>query len=81
MRKTITASDGHILTDGDIYGTVIHLADGMDESAFHEITREEYDAIMAEQNADELPVFPSVSPGEATEEDYIAALGEFGVTI
>ena len=55
MRKTITASDGYVLTDGEIYGTVIHLADGMDESAFHEITDEEYDAIMAEQNTDELP--------------------------
>ena len=65
MRKTIKATDGHILTNGNIYGSVIHLADGMDASEFHEITVQEYNAI-------------SVS-GEATEEDYQAALGEFGV--
>lgn len=75
MRKTITATGGHVLTDGDIYGTVIHLAEGMDESAFHEITREEYDAITAAQSFDDLESL------RATEEDYISALGEFGVTI
>ncbi|MBQ8248484.1 MAG: hypothetical protein IJY93_01185 [Clostridia bacterium] len=45
MIKPITASDGHILTDGEIYGKTIYLAEGMDESAFHEITEEEYAAI------------------------------------
>ena len=47
MRKTIKATDGHILTNGTVYGSIIHLAEGMDESAFWEISREEYNAIMA----------------------------------
>ena len=47
MRKTIKATEGHILTNGKVYGSLIHLAEGTDESAFYEITREEYAAIMA----------------------------------
>ena len=46
MRKTIKATDGHILTNGTVFGSVIHLADDMDESAFHEITMGEYAAIV-----------------------------------
>ena len=51
MRKTIKATDEHILTDGRIYGSVIHLAEGMDESEFREISREEYEAIVMAQTA------------------------------
>ena len=67
MLKTITATDGHILTDGKTYGTEIFLAEGVDASTFHEITLAEYNAMF--------------EGDEATEEDYIAALGEFGVKI
>ena len=48
-RKTLYASDGMILTDGEIYGTQIHLADGVDESKFYEISREEYEKKLAEE--------------------------------
>ncbi len=47
MRKVIRASEGHILTNGEIYGTVIYLAEDMDSAGFYEITVEEY-AAMAE---------------------------------
>ncbi len=67
MRKIITATDGHIFTDGEIFGTVIYLAEGTDGSDFYEITLEEYNAILTSE--------------DATEEDYRSALCEMGVTI
>ena len=73
MREAITATDGHVLTNGKIYGRTIYLADGMDAAAFHEITKEEHDAIMAEQQ--------EPSEDEATAEDYQAALNEMGVQL
>ena len=79
MRTTINASEGHVLTDGDVYGETIHLAEGMDASAFHEITDEEYNAIIAANMSDELVLDSPVSPDEATAEDYRAALAKWGV--
>lgn len=67
MREPIKASEGHILTNGEIYGRTIYLAEGMDASAFYEITEEEYETI---------------SNGEtATEEDYQKALTDLGVML
>ena len=50
MRETIKASNGHILTNGTVYGSVIHLAEGMDASEFYEITDEEYSSIVAAES-------------------------------
>lgn len=55
-RKILYADEGKILTDGTHYGKVIYLADNADESAYHEITQAEYDAIVAEQEKAEAPV-------------------------
>jgi hypothetical protein len=55
-RKIIYADEGKILTDGTNYGKVIFLAEGTDESAYHEISEEEYNAILAEQEKAEQPV-------------------------
>lgn len=41
MRKVIVATEGHILTDGEIYGRTIYLAEGVDGSAFHEVPEDE----------------------------------------
>lgn len=43
----IIASEGMILTDGKTYGKEIFLAEGASASDYHEITRAEYDAILA----------------------------------
>ena len=51
MRERIQASEGKILTNGEIYGKEIFLAEGADKSAFYEITQEEYNRILAEQEA------------------------------
>lgn len=48
-RLILTANDGMVLTDGEIYGKEIYLADGVSPDAFHEITDAEYEEIVAEQ--------------------------------
>lgn len=63
MRKTINATEGHILTNGQVYGRTIYLAEGVDENTFYEIAEEELEAIQAEAEA----------------EDYERALQRFGV--
>ena len=45
-RKILISSDGMILNNGEIYGKTIYLADGEDESAFKEITQEEYEKLV-----------------------------------
>ena len=45
MREKIIATDGHILTNGEVYGTEIYLADGLSADQFYEITIEEYQAM------------------------------------
>ena len=44
-RKIIKASEGMILTNGEIYGTIIYLAEGVDENTYYEITKEEYERL------------------------------------
>lgn len=46
MRTSIKAKEGYILTNGEIFGTEIFLAEGMSAEAFREITREEYEEKM-----------------------------------
>lgn len=48
----LTASEGHILTDGENYGRIVFPASGDDGSKWYEITNAEYEAKMKE--AEEL---------------------------
>ena len=49
-RTPLIASEGMIFTNGEIYGTTIYLADGVDANAFYEITIEEYHKRLEEQD-------------------------------
>ena len=51
-RTKIIASEGMILTNGEIYGSEIFLAEGSTAKDFHEITRAEYEQILAEQETE-----------------------------
>lgn len=58
-RETITitnlkASEGHILTDGERYCKMVSLAQGDEGEKWYEITEEEYQAKMAEEEAKRL---------------------------
>jgi hypothetical protein len=72
-RTVIKASEGMILTNGEIFGREIYLAEGMDADAFTEITEEQYAEIMAEDDP--------LAEDAATSADYCAALREFGVNV
>lgn len=49
MRVCLQAEKGKIYTNGEIYGSTIYLAEGMDEKDFYTITREEYKEILKQQ--------------------------------
>lgn len=51
-RTTLFADEGKILTDGEHYGRIVHLAPSEDASAWHEIPEEEYNSIMAAMEAE-----------------------------
>ena len=52
-RKVLYADQGKVLTNGEIYGKQIFLADGVSAGAFYEITDEEYARIAEAQNLTE----------------------------
>lgn len=54
MRTSIKASDGMILTNGEIYGSEIFLAEGLSAEDFHEISRAEYALIAEAETEHEL---------------------------
>lgn len=54
-RKILYADEGKILTNGEIYGKQIFLAEGVSEADFYEITEEEYAEILKSMDGGEQP--------------------------
>lgn len=50
----LTASEGHMLTDGENYGRIVYLASGDEGEKWYEITEKEYNKIMKEKEAETL---------------------------
>ena len=48
----LTASEGHYLTDGEIYGTTIYLGQDRTPDEYTEITEAEYEEIMRKINGE-----------------------------
>lgn len=53
-RVKLIASEGMVLTDGENYGKEVFLAVDADQSAWQEITQEEYDKILEEQEKESV---------------------------
>ena len=53
-QTVLRASEGHKLTNGSAYGESVVLGVGDSPDNWYEITVEEYDAIMAEQDEPEI---------------------------
>ena len=47
----LTASEGMVLTNGEVYGKEIYLGCNDSEDNWHEITYSEYESILAEEKA------------------------------
>lgn len=55
IRTVLYADEGTVLTNGTDYGSVIWLAEGVSPDTYHAITKDEYEAILAEQEAAQMP--------------------------
>ena len=49
MRIVLRADEGFVYTNGEIYGTTIYLAEGISADGFYQITKEEYENILREE--------------------------------
>lgn len=51
-RLVIYADEGMVLTNGETYGKIIYLEEGVSASDFYEITEAEHEEIMKKQEED-----------------------------
>ena len=53
-RIVLYADKGKVLTDGEVYGKIVYLAEDRSADEFHEITEEEYNKILEAEASEEL---------------------------
>lgn len=75
--RTLTASEGKVLTDEDIYSKEIYLGIHDSPDRYYEITDEEYAEILKAEEEALLNRVPLVTTAAAT--DYEEALESLGV--
>ena len=49
VRKVLYADEGKVLTNGEVYGKIVYLADDEAESTYYEITEAEYEATLPKE--------------------------------
>lgn len=49
-RIKLTASEGHVLTNGESFGKIVYLASGDEGGGWYEITEEEYRKIVEKED-------------------------------
>lgn len=54
IRKVLYADKDKVLTNGEIYGSQIFLAEGVSPDDFYEISTQEYKDLMAKRSAEEV---------------------------
>lgn len=52
--RIITASEGHMLTNGDIYASSVRLGDWDSPDNWHEVTIDEYESAMADAESEDI---------------------------
>lgn len=56
-RTILYADEGKVLTDGEIFGKTIYLAETKSEEDFYEINESDYEAILKAKEEEELKEF------------------------
>lgn len=74
-RTVIYADEGMVLTNGEIHGKQIFLEEGLDSSAFYEITEEEYFNSLPEEEQKAIREYEEMKAKEEAEKVMLEALG------
>ena len=55
-RIKLTASEGHVLTNGESFGKIVYLASGDEGDGWYEISESEYEKIKEAEEVENMPI-------------------------